>query len=209
MNKQVRAGKYQYSDDVHSSHHKILDLVGEGKKVMDVGCSRGYLAAKFKEKGCFVLGIESDPQSALIAKEFCDELVTGDVEQLDKLKYPENYFDVIVFADVLEHLKHPENVLINLKKYLKKDGRIIASLPNIARIDIRMKLLLGKFDYEEGGILDKTHLRFFTLKNAKKLFINCGLNIESIAFTASASRFKIFPELLAFQFVIVSKIKEK
>jgi 2-polyprenyl-3-methyl-5-hydroxy-6-metoxy-1,4-benzoquinol methylase len=152
-----------------------------------------------------VLGIESDKVSAEIAKGSCDEVLCEDVEKIEELKYPKEYFDVIVFADVLEHLRQPDKVLLNLRKYLRADGFMVASLPNIARIDIRLKLILGRFDYGDSGILDKTHLKFFTLSSAKKLFTENGFMIERIDYSGRAARFRIMPTCFAFQFIILAK----
>jgi 2-polyprenyl-3-methyl-5-hydroxy-6-metoxy-1,4-benzoquinol methylase len=127
------------------------------------------------------------------------------VEKIEELKYPKEYFDVIVFADVLEHLRQPDKVLLNLRKYLRADGFMVASLPNIARIDIRLKLILGRFDYGDSGILDKTHLKFFTLSSAKKLFTENGFMIERIDYSGRAARFRIMPTCFAFQFIILAK----
>jgi len=116
------------------------------------------------------------------------------------------YFDVIIYSDILEHLKRPDLVVISFKKYLKLEGIVIASIPNIGRLEYRIRHLFGNFDYEpSGGILSRTHLRFFTLKTAKRLFEDAGYEIVNIDHTGLASKLKIFPELLAFQFVIIAK----
>ena len=101
----------------------------------------------------------------------------------DKLDYqnaPFNLssFDVIIMADIIEHLKDPLKTIIYFKKFLKKNGLLIISVPNIANIYSRTKLLLGFFDYGERGILDKTHLKFFTLRSFRMLIKNSGLNAE-------------------------------
>lgn len=196
---------YRLGALVYGSHNQIIGLVGINKKVLDVGCSTGYLSSKFKENGCYVVGIEADLESANTAKKFCDEIVIGDIEQMEKLQYPDNYFDCIVVADILEHLKYPEKALLALKRYLNPKGFIVASLPNIARIDIRLNLLFGKFDYTETGILDKTHLRFFTLAGAKKFLTNCGYKILQVDFTGRFRKLKLFSKLTAFQFIILAK----
>lgn len=200
-----RQENYSLGAFVYGSHNQIIELVGRNKKVIDVGCNKGYLSSKFKENGCYVVGIEADLESANIAKKICDEIVIGDIEQMEKLQYPDNYFDCMVLADVLEHLKNPEKALLVLKRYLNTKGFIVASLPNIARIDIRLNLLFGKFDYTETGILDRTHLRFFTLTNAKKLFTDCGYKILQVNFTGRFKKFKLFSKLMSFQFIISAK----
>jgi len=196
---------YQFGTSAKGSHAKIISLVGKGKKVLDVGCNKGYLSQRFKENGCMVVGMEGDADCANIARKFCDDVITVDVEQINTLTYPEGYFEVIVFADVLEHLKEPKNVLLKLKRYLNHSGFVIVSLPNIARLDIRIKLLFGNFDYEEAGIMDKTHLHFYTLFSAKRLLTDCGFQILKVDYTGELAKFMIFPTLTSFQFIITAK----
>ena len=205
VNKSSAFEAYRYCADPHSGHSKIIKHVGSNKKVLDAGCNKGYLCKEFRNNGCSAVGIEADAESAEFARQFCDKVITADLEQLKELPYPDNYFDAMVFADILEHLKDPSLTLRWLKKYLKPEGLIIVSLPNIARLDIRLKLLLGKFDYEDAGIMDKTHLRFFTLSSAKKLIQSCGYKVIRIDYTGLCSKIKILPTLISFQFIIVAK----
>ncbi|MEM0031687.1 class I SAM-dependent methyltransferase [Thermofilum sp.] len=90
-----------------------------------------------------------------------------DIENAQELPFPHGFFNVIVFSDILEHLKRPDIVLLSLKKYLSLNGFIIASIPNVVRIENRLKFLFGKFDYRESGILNKGHLRFLLSKPLK------------------------------------------
>lgn len=202
--------------DPYASHMKIVRLVGKNKRVLDVGCATGQLAKRFVENGCEVVGIELDEYAAEKAKEFCSRVIVGDVEQMIKIPFTPKYFDVIVFADVLEHLRQPERVLINFKKYLKNSGYIVVSLPNIANWRIRLKLLMGRFDYEESGILDRTHLRFYYEKSARELIVSSGYDIVKFDITpslplppklGSVNYFisRLRPNLFAFQFIIVGK----
>lgn len=175
---------YKFKSDKYSSHSKIINLIkelGKNLKILDIGCSTGYLAKRFTGMGNKVNGIEADIKSAKLAKKYCDVIV-GDVETL-KLNYKKNSFDVILFADILEHLKNPLITLKFFKKYLKEDGMIIISTSNIANWYIRLNLLFGKFEYTDRGILDETHLRFFTLKGLKKLIKEAGFKIYKIDVT--------------------------
>ncbi|MHA1274499.1 MAG: class I SAM-dependent methyltransferase [Candidatus Helarchaeota archaeon] len=164
----------------YTAHSRMLELVGKDKTVLEVGCATGYISKKLKENGCKVTGIEINPQSAEIAKEYCEQIIVGNVEELKDLPLNRDYFDFILFADVLEHLLHPTRTLAKLKKYLKKDGKIFISLPNIANYRVRLNLLVGRFNYTEIGLLDKTHIRFFTIRTAKQLIKDAGLKLEGI-----------------------------
>jgi 2-polyprenyl-3-methyl-5-hydroxy-6-metoxy-1,4-benzoquinol methylase len=102
---------------------------------------------------------------------------------MHELPFSEQFFDVIIFADILEHLKDT-SVLSNYRRYLKNDGYAIISIPNVANWKIRLSLLLGKFDYKEAGILSRHHLRFYTLKTAKKMITDAGFQITYITSTS-------------------------
>ena len=215
----------QFNLSPWGGHAKIVELVGKNKKVLDVGCATGLLAKELKKRGNKIYGIEIDPEQAEIAKKFCEETLMGDIENIE-IPYKPNYFDVILFADILEHLKAPEQVLSKLSKFLKNDGFCIVVLPNIAHIYVRIKLLFGIFKYEEIGILDRTHLRFFTYKTARKLIEDSGFQVEETYITipniprklAFNKRFYIFFKVahqiakfwkggLAFQFIF--KVRKK
>jgi methionine biosynthesis protein MetW len=198
-------GEYQFDSSPYSPNMKILNLIPPGKKVLDVGCASGYLAKRLNQKDGQVFGIEIDKKATQKARQYCQKVINADVERIEKLPFPNQFFDVIIYSDVLEHLKRPDLVLMKLKKYLSNDGFIIASIPNIARVEIRLKLFLGKFDYQESGILKKDHLRFFNLATAKKMFQEAGLRIIRIEPTGLGSRIRIFPTLFAFQFIIVAQ----
>lgn len=207
--------KYDYlNPDPYSVHQKIINFIGVNKKVLDVGCSEGTLSKRMNQNKCKIIGIEIDKEAAQNAESYCHELIFGNVESIYLNSEYENYFDIIIFADVLEHLKEPLDVLKRFKEYLKNDGYIIISLPNVANWRIRLKLLFGNFEYEEYGILDRGHLRFFNEKNAKKIIRDAGLEIYK--FDLAVGDVKIFPKvfhfmgmmrpnLFAFQFLIIAK----
>jgi len=197
--------RYSFWASPHSPHVKIVNWVGKTKRVLDIGCATGYLAEQMKKNGCYVVGVENDPDAANIAKQYCENVIIGDIEHLKKLPYPKEYFDVIVYSDILEHLRRPDLVLMRFKKYLATNGHVIASIPNTAIFSVRLKLLFGKFEYEEKGILDKTHLRFFTLKTAKSLFETSGYEVIEVDYTGPASQMKVFPTLFALQFILIAK----
>lgn len=165
-------------DYFHSTNHVIFKLIGDEKKILDVGCGTGRLLEELKQKkGCYVVGIEADKEKADVAKMRCDSVIIEDVEELKENIFDVKYFDVIVFEDTLEHLKNPQIVLEKFRRYLKDDGYVLISIPNIANWTIRLKLLTGKWGYKDLGILDKTHLKFFTLKTAKRMVEDSGFKI--------------------------------
>ena len=134
----------------NSSHWHVADLIGSTKRVLDVGCSTGYFAEALTERGNEVLGVEYDEASATIARERGFEVLTADLETADlAAHFGAGSFDVVVYADVLEHLRDPFPVLRSTHDLLAPGGFVVISLPNIAHGDIRLALLDGKFDYTE------------------------------------------------------------
>ncbi len=172
--------------------YQVVQLIKPGSTILEIGCATGYIGKFLKEKrNCKMYAVEIDEEAAKLAKPHYEKIVIGDVEDEKILnQLPTKFFDYILCMNVLEHLKWPQNVLVNLKKFLKPDGYLIACIPNVAHWSIRLKLLFGNFDYEKGlfgtdhgkGIMDETHLRFFTLKTMKKLFLDTGYKIEYCSF---------------------------
>lgn len=158
--------KYEADIDpanANTSHNIMLQLVGDDKRVLDVGCATGYLARALVAKGCTVSGVELDPQAAEEARPILKELVVANLEELDLADaFGKNVFDVVVFGDVLEHLKDPLKVLRASLPLLDEGGFVVMSIPNVAHVSVRLALLKGKFEYSDLGLLDDTHLRFFT-----------------------------------------------
>lgn len=151
-----------------------------------------------------MVGIEIKQERAERAKLHCDAILVGDVEKVLKSSFPEAFFDVIVYADVLEHTTRPDLVLQRQQGWLSRNGYIIVSLPNVAFLAIRLQLLFGHFDYKQFGILDQTHLRFFTLKAARILLKEARYRIISTEYTGRWSLyppFLLFPSLFASGFV--------
>lgn len=188
------------------THYKIIDLVGTGQRILDVGCSAGYLGKELKKKGNTVYGVEISKYSAEQAKQVLDGVVVGDIEEID-LPYADGYFDFIICADILEHLFNPINVLTKLKKVLKRDGKLIAVIPNIAYWKIRINLLFGGFEYKESGILDEGHVRFYTYNTSRKLFSKAGLDIVKVDSTIGMNRLiEFLPSALGGIFILVSNV---
>jgi SAM-dependent methyltransferase len=166
----MRDSPYQFKPFKYSSHYWILEALGHEKgpvKILDAGAASGYLGKVWKANGHYVVGIEYDEATAETARDYYDALQIADIESFI---FPDSgEFDYIVFADVLEHLRDPAAVLRRCLPALKESGKLIISVPNVANWVIRLSLLFGNFDYMDRGILDRTHLRFFTLKSLEEL----------------------------------------
>ena len=170
----------------NTSHALALELVGHDRRVLDVGCASGYLAKALAEQGCAVTGIEIDPETAALARAHIDEVVEADlnVTAIADL-FPGRDFDAIIFADVLEHLLDPDAVLRSASKLLATGGAVIISIPNVAHGSLRLALLQGHWDYRETGLLDRTHLRFFTRDSVVQMVADAGLHITSLLGTVA------------------------
>lgn len=186
----------------------ICSLVESNKKVLDVGCATGRIAEKLtKEKKCTVVGVEINKAMAKIAEKRCSKVIVANAELLKSINFPEKYFDIILFADVLEHCRNSGEILRNLKKYLSDTGYVLISVPNVANWEIRLRLLLGKFDYKSGTILDDGHLRFFTLSSIKKLVEESGYRVINIKVRNAhlTTLGKVFKTFFGWGFVIKAK----
>jgi 2-polyprenyl-3-methyl-5-hydroxy-6-metoxy-1,4-benzoquinol methylase len=165
----------------YATHVVIRDLVGTHKTVLDVGCNEGYLGTICDQSNIFY-GLEYSLEAGQIAKGRYSGVMHYDLNNLQELPWSLKY-DVLIFADVLEHVLYPEQALkFFVATYLKPGGKVILSVPNIANWQIRLNLLLGKFNYTESGILDKTHLHFYTYKTARELLVkgNCTVKREYV-----------------------------
>ena len=218
-----------YPDNFNPSYtglrSDILRLIPNyATKVLDIGCSTGVLGEEIKQRNrAEVVGIEVNAQMANIAKEKLDKVIIGNVDKINFVDYfLPNCFDCIIFGDILEHLKDPWKVLKNATSFLSDDGVIIASIPNIRHYTTVINLLFrGYWPYRERGIHDKTHLRFFALKNIEELFQYANLEIMQLKKNYRIierphpynrfSKYFCFPpfrEFLVFQYLIVAKKKK-
>ena len=176
---------YTFKPDRYSSHMKIIRYLNKINtkriKILDIGCSKGFIGKALSKKHDFY-GIEARKEDIKDAKKYYKEVKIINIDY-KKPHYPNNFFDVIIMADVIEHLKSPLGTILYFKKFLKNNGLIILSVPNIANVYVRLKLLFGYFEYEDRGILDRTHLKFFTLKSFRAIVRNAGLITEKEEFT--------------------------
>lgn len=169
---------YYFLKDATSTHMLILNQVDHNSKVLDIGCAGGYLGEYLiKQKKCEVYGIEPDTDSAQDAQQRGYVRIINKNAEEGIAELAGIHFDYIILADVLEHLVEPELVLQKIKNNLAPNGKVIISLPNIAHYSVRLSLLLGRWNMKDCGIMDKTHLHFYTLKTAKMLIERCGLEV--------------------------------
>lgn len=158
------------ANGLSAAHRHVLDLVPRGSRVLDVGCAEGYLAAELAKRGCSVVGIEPDERAAAVARERGINVLEFDVEEVS---LDATAFDVVLFVDVLEHLREPEPVL----RQALQAGTAIVSIPNIAHWTARRTLLEGRFPRDDHGLFDRTHLRWFTRSSAHQLAADAGFRV--------------------------------
>ncbi|MHB1864854.1 MAG: class I SAM-dependent methyltransferase [Candidatus Saccharimonadales bacterium] len=164
-------------DSILGSIGWFIDDIPQNSIVLDVGCSTGYFGSYIKKhKNSIVYGIEiSDDRYK--AEKVLDKVYSFDLDSEWPKEVYEQKYDVIFLGDVIEHLKDPKKFLIKLHDLINKDGRVYISTPNVAHISTRLELLGGNFEYEDLGILDSTHLKYFTLNSLTNLIHEAGFEI--------------------------------
>jgi 2-polyprenyl-3-methyl-5-hydroxy-6-metoxy-1,4-benzoquinol methylase len=160
----------------------LLDAIPkDATAVLEIGCAVGALGAAYKDRnpGCAYYGVEIHPPSAEIAAGRLDKVFCASVEEVD-LSSLERSIDCIVYGDVLEHLVDPWAVLKKHRSLLKPGGRIAACIPNIQHWSLLQHLLQGNWVYSDHGLLDRTHLRFFTLNTIFTSLVESGYRVETM-----------------------------
>jgi 2-polyprenyl-3-methyl-5-hydroxy-6-metoxy-1,4-benzoquinol methylase len=200
----------------HRAHAMLLEAVGQANRVLDVGCSSGYLARPLAARGNTIVGIELDPDAARAAEEFCEQVLVGDVETME-LPLEPGSFDVVLGGDVIEHLRDPGAALERLRPLLRPGGRAVVSTPNVANWAIRLSLLGGRFRYTDRGILDRSHTHLFTRATLAETLERAGYRVERIDFSVPVpgdsdlldglgrAVGRLRPSLFAYQFVAVAQ----
>lgn len=146
----------------------IALIPNDVKTVLDVGCASGFTGEVLKSRGVeTVVGVELEPAVAEFARQRLDDIIIGDVQRID-IPYPDGFFDLIMYNDILEHLVDPWGLVKRHKRLLSEKGRFMIGFPNVRHFLTICNVLKGRWDYEEFGIFAKIHLRFFTLKNIKR-----------------------------------------
>jgi 2-polyprenyl-3-methyl-5-hydroxy-6-metoxy-1,4-benzoquinol methylase len=182
----------------------LIELVPKGaRRVLDVGCGVGKTGQMLREKGFEeIFAVEVNPHAAQQAKPYYQEVIIADVEK-DVLPFGRGFFDCILYGDVLEHLVDPWKVLKSHREILKDDGIIICSIPNIRYYKILRPLILnGRWEYVDLGVLDRTHLRFFTLKTIENMFQETGYEIQKLIKKKRCSKTMKFVNRLFFNKLI-------
>ena len=166
--------------DLRDSRSIAVRLIGANKRVLELGPATGRITRALKENNCEVVAIERDPRAAEMLRSICT-VIEGDIEQLPLDHHLKGMtFDVILAGDFLEHLQDPVQVLRELRPFLGAAGFVVSSIPNVTHGSVRMELLQGKFEYRDTGILDRTHLRFFTLRSIRRMFSEAGYEVELV-----------------------------
>jgi 2-polyprenyl-3-methyl-5-hydroxy-6-metoxy-1,4-benzoquinol methylase len=213
---------YRLHRDPRSSHQQIAKRLRELRRtpVLDVGAAQGMLGEILAGSGLVLDAVEPNPEWAAACKPLYRNVITGDIETAE---IPGEKYGAIVCADVLEHTPDPAEVLQKLRRLAAPDAVFLISLPNVAHLAVRLMLLAGLFPQMERGILDKTHLHFYTRAKARRLIDHAGLRIVRIGATgiplrefwpggeggmlynelmsAQYAMAKILPQLFAMQFI--------
>ena len=216
----------KYSDDIflspNNSFSKIVSLLPlNPKNILDIGCSSGFLGKYIKAKHkCFYCGLDNNSSDLVIAKKFIDKTIIINLEtQKIVTQTPSVKFDVIILADILEHLTHPEKILKQLPKISAPHATIIISVPNIIHQSVLINLLQRKWEYQSTGIMDNTHLRFFSKISISKLITNSGFKINKIISTTKNEKLPLFlkplrlylqhPDFSNYQYIIKATTKNE
>lgn len=167
-------------------NYLLLDSIPKNCEcIVEVGCGTGALGFEYMKNNpaCSYIGVEVNSSAAESAEQKLTKVIVGDIEKLDLSGLIERRIDCLVYGDVLEHLVDPWRVIGKHASLLQNNGCMIACIPNVENWEVLVKLLRGKWEYESEGVLDQTHLRFFTIDTIIKMFLDKGLKINSIRTT--------------------------
>ena len=180
---------YEYDVDTTSTTApaNVVRLVGKNKRVLELGCGPGSITKILAtESQCCVTGMELDSEAISKVTPYCENIFKADLNTSEwpTLLPKGELYDVIVAADVLEHLYDPWSALKKTVQFLKPDGYIVISLPHVGHAAVMSCLIDGDFEYRDWGLLDRTHIRFFGLKNIQDLFVRSGLKIIDVRYVS-------------------------
>lgn len=204
--------------DPYSSHQLVLDQARGARTILDVGCSAGVLARDLKAQGSTVDGIEYDAIAAEEARQVCRTVLVGDLESMDLGSLDPAGYDAVLCADIIEHLRDPVAALARLRPHLKPGGKLVISVPNIANWSMRLTHLAGRWDYQERGLMDRTHLRFFTLRTIRATVEQAGYEVTAVDVSVPLPALrrepfnrlahalgKAWKNLLGYQFIVTAR----
>lgn len=183
----VHEHRYEYMEEINK---EILRQIPYNKAqspamVLDVGCGSGALSKAIQDKGYSVWGIESNKEAAAKADGRIHKVINADLTEVTLVKQEigQKVFDYIVFSDVLEHVYDPFSIIKEYLVFLKRGGFILVSVPNAVAWTNRLKFLFGRFEYSDTGIMDRTHIRFFTFRTSKLLVKAAGCTIVRVDYS--------------------------
>jgi 2-polyprenyl-3-methyl-5-hydroxy-6-metoxy-1,4-benzoquinol methylase len=177
---------YPYMEEINEGivreFRRLLPVTG---KVLDVGCGRGQLGGAVRDLGWEVWGVENSPEACATANTRLSGLVEADLNDMVNVRrgLGDQTFDALIFSDVLEHVYDPRTVLENYLSFVKPGGRVFVSVPNFVVWTNRLKLIFGRVDYTDTGVMDRTHIRLFTFRGAKELVTASGCQVTRTAST--------------------------
>lgn len=182
--------KYHNADfDVRRLNENNIDriqfaMLPENSTVLEIGCATGFMSAYLQNQmGCTVTGVELNPAQAAVAREHCRYLIEGNIAtasvqaQLDTHVAEKGKFAVVFMSQVIEHIAAPQDLLTRIRDWIMPGGCLVVSTCNVAHWRIRLNVMLERWEYTDYGILDRTHLRFFTVHSFRRLLQECGFNI--------------------------------
>ena len=182
---------------LNSGNQDVLKLIIKpGSIILDAGCGGGVLAKILSSIGHTVDGVTISTDELNMAKPFVRNVYLHNLETGLPLELQSNQYDCVICSHVLEHIVYPEQLLSDIEKVLKPGGLLIVALPNIMHYKSRMKLLAGNFDYQDAGIWDYTHVKWYSFKTAKQLLLNAGYTIELATVTGELPFNSLFGKIL-------------
>jgi len=223
------SSRYQAQIDTdlpNNTHAELVRQVGFDQRVLELGAATGYMTTVLVERGCTVTALERDPAAAAELRRIAEHTVVADLDAEDAFDEVDGPFDVVLAGDVLEHLVDPTAVLRRAAGLLAPTGRAVISVPNVTHGDLRLALFHGRFDYQSTGLLDETHLRFFTYESLLAMVGDAGLLPETVARTVTdlfgtevalpredvgtdiAELIATLPESLTYQFVLSAVVDD-
>lgn len=193
----------------HTRLKRIMELVGKesGRRVLDIGCARGYVGSRIKSLNNYVLGIDISEMAIKEASNVLDKAIAFNLEE----KWPDlgDVFDLAILPEIVEHVFDPVRVLKKVSHNLNPDGCVIITTPNILLWTNRIKFLFGNFKYTDQGLMDFGHIRFFTYEYLKSVLEDSGFKIveeKHIIFPGKLTKIlKLWPSMFATQFIVKAK----